>query len=144
MIQRVQSVYLLLVTVLMSLFLVKPYADINLGSNEVIQFFSFAVHKYLDGEKTELIVRTLPLMILVLVTGAISFLNIFLYQNRVLQIRICALTAFLLVAQLGMEYYYHASVKNDFAPNDTSFNFAAILPVLSLILIIMAYRVHSS
>lgn len=143
MIQRVQSVYLLLVTVLMSLFLVKSYAEIDLGNSEVIQCYTYAVQKYLDGEKTELIKRTLPLMVLVLLTGIMSFFNIFLYQKRVFQIRVCLLTAILLIVQLGLVYLSYASLKSEYGRLAISFNFAAIYPVLSIILIIMSYRAIS-
>jgi hypothetical protein len=140
MIQRVQSVYLLLVTVLMSLFLVKSYAEISLDNDEMIQFYSFAVQKYINGEKTELIRRTLPLMIMVLMAGIVSFLNIFLYQKRVLQMRMCALTGVLLILQLGLVMFYYSGVKIDYRSFGPSFNLTSIFPVISIILLIMAYR----
>ena len=140
MIQRLQSVYLLLVTVLMSLFLVMSYAEISLGDNEVIRFYCFAIQKHLDDEKTELVRRTLPLVVMVLLSGMTSFVNIFLHRKRPLQMRICVLTSVVLIAQLGLSYFYYSGFKSDYGQDQASFTLSAIFPVVCIILLMMAYR----
>jgi hypothetical protein len=140
MIQRVQSVYLLLVTVLMSLFFAKPYAEVVLGNNEIIRLYTWAMERHLDAGNAELIKRTIPLLTLVLLTGMVSFLNIFLYQKRPLQMRICVLASVMLIVQLGLVSLYFARAKADYKPLLPSFNLVAIFPVVCIILLIMAYR----
>ena len=50
MIQRVQSLYLLLITILMSLMVVLPYAELILGDGQTITFHSYAIEKtYISG-----------------------------------------------------------------------------------------------
>ncbi|MBN1157979.1 MAG: DUF4293 domain-containing protein [Bacteroidales bacterium] len=140
MIQRVQSVYLLLVTVLMSIFLVSSYAEITTDLNQTISFYTHAVQKYVATDASVTVMRTLPLVVLVLLTGIISFVNIFLFHKRILQIRICVLSSLLLVVQLVLICFYYSGIKSDFAPDQPAFRIPVIFPVISIILNFMAYR----
>ena len=140
MIQRIQSIYLLIVAALMSLLMAVPYAEIDLGNNEVIRFYAFALQKLVDGDQAEKVSTTAPLAILVLIAATVSFLNIFLFRRRVLQMRICLLTSVVMIIQLGLIYLYFQGAKGDFGTSMPSFNLPAVFPLISTILLIMAYR----
>ncbi|MBN2480976.1 MAG: DUF4293 domain-containing protein [Bacteroidales bacterium] len=140
MIQRVQSVYLLLVTVLMSIFLVSSYAEIVPDQNQTVSFYTYAVQQEGDADDSETVMNTTPLLILVLMTGLVSFVNIFLFQNRILQIRICVFNSILIIVQLVLIYFYYTGIKSDFEPDHPVFRIPVILPIISIILNFMAYR----
>ena len=84
MIQRIQTIYLLLATILMSLTLFLPLATIINGTSEIV-VKAFAVSGLSD------VTGTLPLYlgILLSITTALLMTIIFLFKKRMLQIRLC-------------------------------------------------------
>lgn len=141
MIQRIQSIYLLLITVLMSIFLTTSYARIIPDVNQTVVFHTYSIQKQVDAHHIVMIERTIPLLALVVITGLISLMNIFLFQKRILQMRLCFLIVVLLAGILVLVWFYYNGVKNDITGNlGTTFQFPAILPVISIILCIMAYK----
>ena len=140
MIQRVQSVYLLLITILMSIFVFAPYAQIVADGSQTIEFYSFAVRKTFDTGSTEIIIRTLPLILLIIIAGATAFLDIFLFRKRIFQIRICILISILLIAQLILIYIHYTHIRHEFSSVGSMLKLPVIFPVISIILVFMAYR----
>jgi hypothetical protein len=140
MIQRVQSIYLLLVTVLMSFMLVRPYAQLNLADSQKVIFTTYAVKQVTDTETTGKLRGTLPLLALVLITGAVSFVNIFLFNKRLVQIRVCIINTFLLFLTIGLMCYYYYTVWRSVEHTEHYFRMSAIAPVLCLILTFLAFR----
>jgi len=139
MIQRKQSVYLLLVAVLMSWLLVQPYAQIELADGRMLLFKSMVI----KSTTTESVVNfkyTFLLVILVIVTGALNFVNIFLFSRRIFQIRLCVVSAVLLILILLTMLYHYFMIKNTMENTLHVFRLAAIFPAIGLILNIMAYR----
>jgi hypothetical protein len=52
MIQRVQSIYLLLITVLMSFMLMRPYAELTITNDQTLIFQCHAVNIYTGDQVT--------------------------------------------------------------------------------------------
>ena len=140
MIQRVQSIYLLLVTVLMSFMLVRPYAQLNLADSQQVVFTTYAVKQVTDNKTTDKLRGTFPLLALVIITGSISFINIFLFNKRLVQIRVCVINTFLLFLTLGLMCYYYYTMWNSIEHTAHFFRMSAISPVLGIILTFFAYR----
>jgi hypothetical protein len=139
MIQRSQSVYLLLVTALMSLMLFRPYAEIILADGQTLAFRSHEITiKGVAGNPAYK--STIPIMAVVGVTGLLSFFTIFLYNRRLLQMRICMINMVLLSLLLIIMYVYYSSAKHVFNVTLHSFRFPAIFPLMSIIFSFMAYR----
>jgi hypothetical protein len=140
MIQRKQSVYLLLVAVMMSWLLVRPYAEIALINGRMLIFHSPVIRNYFTPHDYEYFKYTIPLVILVFMTGALNFVNIFLFSRRLLQIRLCIISAGLLVVVLLTMIYYYFSVMNSVKQTMHIFRVAAIFPIIGIILNFLAYR----
>ena len=132
MIQRIQTIYLLLATVVISLTLFLPLATIWQGGNElVVKAF------FLDGEMG--IKAPLPIYmgIILAVATLLPFVTIFLFKKRMLQIR---LTIFSSVVLIG---YYMALVAYIFMlADEASFSpsWTICLPFVALILNWLAIR----
>ncbi len=62
MIQRVQSIYLLLVTILMSLFLFSSYAFVTMADTRQVLLYTYAI-KMIETGSQEIISKTLPLLL---------------------------------------------------------------------------------
>lgn len=130
MIQRIQTIYLLLTTITAILFL---------SGN--IFLFENGTEIGLSGINADMQNNALNLVlsILFLTIPLLSFLNIFFYKKRKLQIRLTMFLLFLIIFLIGVAGYYVFKISID---SDTSivFNYKLILPVLMLIFTFMAYR----
>ncbi len=114
MIQRIQTLYLLLVFILVALLVVQnpTYAEFAIENHN--NSFSYIRLKYLTQENTGLDLMQ-PLigykyinLVNLIVVGATSFYAIFLYKNRVKQMKFVAISLIASIAALGlliMDYY---------------------------------------
>ena len=133
MIQRIQSVYLLAVTILMVVCMCTPVGSIIAGTNGISEFGNLAI-TLPDGTKDY---APWALFTILLVVAILSFVTIFLFKKRMLQIR---LTIFSSVMLIG---YYMALVAMIFMlAEDTSFtpSWTVCLPLVAIILNWLAIR----
>jgi hypothetical protein len=138
MIQRAQSIYLFLVVVLMSLFLLFPIAELVTETNVTLKLYSHGLKKITDGESQKLM-STLALMILAFVIAVINFYNIFLFNNRTSQMRLCIYNILLLIGLVVLSFYYYRVVNKAYEITYHRFKIASILPVFCIVLNIMAF-----
>ena len=133
MIQRIQSVYLLVVTILMVICMCSPIGSIITNANEISELGNLCI-TFPDGTKDY---SPWALFVILLVVAALSFVTIFLFKKRMLQIR---LTIFSSVMLIG---YYLALVAYIFmlAENTTfSASWSVCLPLVGIILNWLAIR----
>ena len=138
MIQRAQSIYLFLVVVLMSFFLLFPIADLFTENNTTLKLFSHGLKKITNGESQKLM-STLALMMLAVVIALLNFYNIFLFSKRMTQMRLCVYNILLLIGLIVLSFYYFRVVNKAYEINYHHFKIAAILPVFGIVLNIMAF-----
>lgn len=133
MIQRIQSVYLLVVTILMVICMCSPVGSIIASTNEISEFGNLCI-TLPDGTKDY---APWALFAILLVVTALSFGTIFLFKKRMLQIR---LTIFSSVMLIG---YYLALVAYIFMlAEETTFSasWTICLPFVGIILNWLAIR----
>lgn len=156
MIQRIQSIYLLVVSILMLFILFSPIAEIAVERKQVINEKESADMKEIvvyknygaviySNDKAKTIFSTWPVTTLICIIGLISFFTIFLYTSRMLQIRICVFNGLLLLGLTGLTYYYFTAIKKQITISDLTiiqhtFKISIILPVISFILTFLAFR----
>lgn len=140
MIQRVQSIYLLLITVLMSFMLMRPYAELTITNDQTLTFQCHAVKIYTGDQLTGVYQTTPPVIALVLIIGLLSFGNIFFYNRRIVQMRICMVNMGLLLSLLMIILIYYNAAKMSLITSYASFRIPAIFPLMSIVFNIMAYR----
>ncbi|HOE05928.1 MAG TPA: DUF4293 domain-containing protein [Bacteroidales bacterium] len=111
MIQRIQSVYLLVSAILMAVIVFIPFGSLILKSGAVVDFGALGVTVQTDAT-TVVKVSAWPVLVMVSLSGLVSLLTIFLFKKRMLQIRLCA---FNLIVSLGcialMFIYLHQAGK---------------------------------
>ncbi|HLO57193.1 MAG TPA: DUF4293 domain-containing protein [Bacteroidales bacterium] len=140
MIQRVQSIYLLLVTILMSFILIKPYAGITLVDGQSLLLKAHVITIQSGENVISTYKTTIPVIFLVLVSGFLSFFTIFLYHKRILQIRLTLLNmVFIVILTCSMLAYYF-TVKSNFTDETSTLRLGMAFPVLALIFCTMAIR----
>lgn len=135
MLQRIQSVYLFIVTVLLMtcMFLSTGYFSTDAGVHQMV-FKALGV-----TVPDQPFQSTWGLFVLLLLSSIISFITIFLYKNRPLQIRLSIFNAIILVGYYCVLGFFIWKLKA--ALNAEFFmNWAICLPAVALILDILAIR----
>lgn len=136
MIQRIQTLYLLLATAMMSLTLFLPLATIVYGGNELI-LKAFTLNG-IEGVDT-----TLPLYlgVLLAVTTALLLVIIFIYKKRLAQIRLCVSAIVLLLGSATLIGLYCYRLC-DILAGDLVFTlgFASLMPIVAIIPVALAIR----
>ena len=104
MLQRIQTVYLLVVVVLIVAMLFLPLAVLQSGG----QLYAFdAAGVSTMTEQPELIYPMWGLFALAVIISLLAFLIIFLFKNRILQIRLCVFNSILMLGFYGLFAFFY-------------------------------------
>ena len=139
MIQRIQSVYLILTTILSVLFLNGNMLRFNDASGIVIEMKISGILKLHTGSESEHLGSLLPLVIPVLLTAVISLLTVFLFRNRRLQIRFTTAALFLSFSVVLATSAYAIFVIRKFDA-EIIWSIKMVLPFLMIVFLFLAYR----
>ena len=131
MIQRIQSLYILLATMLIAFLFTLPFAEIAANS----KLYLFNIRGIINKE--DLVHDGLPITVF---TGIIVLLHVvalFLYKKRILQMRILVFAILLMLGLFGMFYFF---TYYSFPGADVSFNLSVVFPLVAIILDYLAIR----
>jgi len=136
MIQRIQTVYLLVACILLAIIFVFPYAEL-LGANDQVYIFNYNGLSLLGQDS--LYFLTVPPIILLGLTVLIGLVSIFLFKKRVLQMRLNFINLILILGYIGLNYYYIHSFSNQLN-GMVSYKITAAFPLVAVILIFLAIK----
>ena len=91
-----------------------------------------------DAQKVD--VATWPLTLYFVLVAVLAFLNIFLYRNRNLQMRIAVYLIFLYAGMVAMMFYYLAVAKNQLDGAIVLHQWRFVVPPICMILLYLAFR----
>lgn len=131
MIQRIQSVFILVAGLLTGSLFTLKFADLSVNQ-ELHTFTAFGIFK---GET--LVFDGLPLMILIGIIALLHLVIIFLYKKRIRQIRMLAFTIVLLLGLFGMFFYFTYA---GFDGAKVAFKAPIVFPIVAIILDYLAIR----
>ena len=138
MIQRIQSLYLLIVVALMSVTLFAPIAMFTVASGEVFTLSAFYLSSDMQSQST------IWMGILLSLATALPLVTIFLFKNRVLQVRLCAVEIVLLLGCIAFMAIYFwlsgATALEDAIVEHRHFGWSAIMPIVALVFTSLAAR----
>lgn len=132
MIQRIQTVFLLIVVFLSGILLFCNLVTFAKGQ-EVLALSLTGINNGAEN-----IVSTWPLLALNLIILAIALVTIFQYKNRILQIRISAFNIVLMVGFYLLFAFYYFKTKEDGMLH--SFSIALLIPFCNIIFTYLAMR----
>lgn len=137
MIQRIQTLYLLIATALMSVSIFTPIARFFDGSQEYT-LTAFALRDAAGAVAQP----TIYMGILLALAGLLPFIVIFLFKNRQLQIRLCAAEVVMLIGSMAVMgiYYYLSNRIFDAANGIISIKVGIAMPLIAVIFVILAIR----
>lgn len=134
MLQRIQTIFLFLITVFSVLQLFVPFQTIT--TYESTQHLYLSPAKY--NESTQAIIH-LPLIICALIT-LLSLLAIFMFKKRSLQMKLCTILALLSFALTSSLFLFTYSKPEENHETVISYNLAAFIPLINIILAFIAKR----
>lgn len=133
MIQRIQSLFLLISAILLLILLWAPLAILQIDENT---FYEIYTKGYVFEDEVQ---YSYSLWIFNAITILIAIVTIFLYKNRILQMRICIYNFILLLGLQGViAYNVYATASNLKA--EIFLQYAAVLPVVTAILHLIAFK----
>lgn len=133
MIQRIQSVYLLLVAVLMAAASFCPLLELTGEDKSVYIFSSLGI-----GQLFTVQYPTWGVVFFAGLSALLALVNIFLYKKRKLQMRIGTLTSLLILFFYVTLYVYFSDYTAEYKLEFSSFQFGLVLPIIALILNVLA------
>jgi hypothetical protein len=139
MIQRIQSLFLFLTTLVSLIFLKGSYLSFINKTGSVINITFTGIMKSTDGQAFELIQNVMPITILIPVIAALSFSIIFFFKNRSLQLLLSKILIALITILILVSGYYSyiiiSQMDGAIVPG-----IKMVLPVIMLILSVLAFR----
>lgn len=138
MIQRIQTLFLLLVIVLLGFFFFVPFVS-YIVEPQMYKFSLLVTGITSDKGSPDVLFPVWALMILVAVAMATSLITILLYKRRMVQIRLCIFNAVLLIGLQGLLYYVAVSVGNMLQAKP-DYGLVFIFPLIASILTFLAIR----
>lgn len=138
MIQRIQTIYLFLSAVLIFLIFMFPLSEFLLN-NDLLYILRYrGIYEIKEGVELS-VIRSLPLATLFGIILFVNLINIFLFKNRGLQMRICVFSIILMLGSLGLTYYYVYTAFNEFG-TIVNYKLTITFPLIAAILNYMAFR----
>ncbi len=131
MIQRIQTAFLIVSTLLLGFLFYYPLADIMSG-NEI---YVFNIKGIYQEEKQ--VFNGLPIMIFLVLIILLHIFVIFRYKKRIQQMRILGFTMVLLAGLFGLFFFFAYS---GFENPDISFKIPVSFPIVAMILDYLAIR----
>jgi len=136
MIQRIQSVYLLLASIAVLMLFFFPIAVLTIEPNGLFICRYRGLYELVEGKEI-LKAATYYLAILLFINLLISVITIFKYKNRTTQMRLCLINMLLLTGSAAV-IYFSASFSGLQAL--VQYKPVALMPVLAIILSFLAYK----
>ena len=131
MVQRIQTVFMLVAAFLLGMLFTNPLAEISAGA-EVYVFNIKGIYK-----EAERVISSLPLLVFLSLILVLHVFVIFSYKNRIRQMRILTFTIILMLGLFGLFFYFsHATFEGE----TVSYKISVALPLVAAILDFLAIR----
>ncbi|MEL7587094.1 MAG: DUF4293 domain-containing protein [Prolixibacteraceae bacterium] len=131
MIQRIQTMFILLAAMLIGLLFVLPFAEIAMNG----QLFLFDIRGIMrDGDLVE---NGIPVAAFIALILLLHVFAVFTYKRRILQIRILIFSILLMLGLFGLFFFF---TYYSFDQAQISFKIAVVFPLVAIILDYLAIR----
>ena len=144
MIQRIQTLFLALAFLAVVIVFFFPLAYIYSASPPNLYMFYIYGFKNMVPDEPSMFsfMTTLPVLVINILVGASSLASIFLYKNRVRQMKIVRLSIFLEIIMIALIFFVYAKIieTNLYATPDYLHEAGIYFPLITLIFLILANR----
>lgn len=136
MIQRIQSLYLLIALSAISILF---FTDLAQFANENGLFRLIYDGVYAIDAENKMVMPAYALLSLLLVTILLLLVLIFMFRKRILQIRLSGMALGLLAGVWGMIYYFGKTASKELGA-EHSFTWAMVLPLIAMVFVFFAIK----
>ena len=138
MLQRIQSVYLFISSLLLLLLLNNPVARLVISEDLILNLnvFTIAAGQNADFEAF----NVWPLAILAVTVFIIGLITIFLYKKRTTQMRLCVFNIILMFGLVGLIFFYTKMTVKELDGMSSVFLWPIVIPFISIILTYLALK----
>ena len=134
MLQRIQTVYLLLASICMVVSLLTNLAIFTV-SGEIVNFEAMGF--YLNEE---IIFSTWGLFIIGNISAVLSVLIVFIYKKRMLQIRLAGMNLFIILGYYGLIAFYFLKRNTEVVSTFENVGIGMITPFVAIVFTYLAIR----
>ena len=138
MIQRIQTVYLSIAIILLTLLISNPVAEIIISEKLYLVFKFNRIESPSVPEFNA--ITAWPVAVLLIAILLIGLSTIFLYQFRILQMRLCVFNILLMFGLAGMIYFLTKITLKQWNGQESLFLWPIVLPFISIILTFLAFK----
>ena len=140
MIQRKQSIFLLLSAIALGLLYYFPLASF-IGDKDSLVLYIYKVISLVPDNTPNLpnyfILPALTMNILLIM---LTIVTIFLFKNRKLQLNIVRIILILLMIMIGGFFFYYVNTLENLSGGLTDYDIGAYMPLIAFVFYIFAYR----
>lgn len=136
MIQRIQTVYLLLSLILIGLMGWLPFGEFLISD----QIYSFSANGIISESTGDILQNGIALMFIIGLVSIIQIAVIFGYKKRVRQMRMATYNILLMLGIVGLCFYFLKASLNNFDNVPTSYNITLVFPFVAAIFNYLAIR----
>lgn len=134
MLQRIQTVYLLLASICMVVSLLTHLAVFTVGG-EIVNFEAMGFY-----QNEEIIFSTWGLFIIGNISAVMSVLIVFIYKKRMLQIRLAGMNLFIIIGYYGLIAFYILKRNPEVGSIFQSVGIGMVTPFIAIVLTYLAIR----
>jgi len=138
MIQRIQTIYILIAAVLVGIIFFFPFASFVIEQDMSVYHLS-TKGLVPDAAGSNPLFRAIPITVLIVIILHLCSAIIILYRKRMLQIRLCIINIALILGLQGLMYYF-ANVSSHQLGSSASYSIIFVFPIISAILSYLAIR----
>lgn len=141
MIQRIQSVYLLLAAIAMGATAYFPLAD-SIGAKESLVLYTYKLVSMVPDSTLQVPTYFMwPMMGISVLVFLVSVITIFMYKNRMRQLNILRVAVILLIVMIALFFFYYTPEMESISGGIVGYQVpGAYLPIASFVFYILAYR----
>lgn len=139
MIQRIQSIYLLLTTLLSLLFLKGSFLNFVDKTGSVIKVTFNGIVRDTGGQGFEQIEKLLLLTVFMVLIPVLSLVTIFIFKNRKIQLWLALSLIILTCGFIVVSFYYSWFIITEYGAEIVP-GFKMVIPLLMLVFAVLAYR----
>lgn len=137
MIQRIQSMFLILSLFCTGIFYFLPFGKIILADASALPLMITGVEFTKNGQ--DVVYSLLPLLIMFSLINLVTLVSIFLYKHRMLQIRMNIFNIIMQLGSIGIMFLYLTDAAKKIG-TDYHTSILIILPIVAAILTFLAVR----
>jgi len=131
MVQRIQTLYVLISAILIGLLFSLPFADIVFGNQDYL----FDIRGIVLNDKVQ--ISGLPIAIFIAMTLLVHVVVLFIYKKRILQMRMLVFSIILMLGLFGIFYFF---TYYSFDDAKIHFKLCVAFPLVAIIFDYLAIR----